>query len=183
MASIKIFDTTLRDGEQSPGVTLIPEEKLAIAKQLAKMNVNVIEAGFPISSEGDFNAVKTIAENVKGIEVAALARCRKSDIDRAWEAIKDAENPRIHIFIASSPIHMEYKLEMTEDEVLNSAVEAVEYAAQYTDNVEFSAEDASRSDIDFLTRLFEAVIEAGATTINIPVSFCYSVPSDFGSMI
>lgn len=183
MSNVKIFDTTLRDGEQSPGVTLIPEEKLAIAKQLAKMKVNVIEAGFPISSEGDFNAVKTIAENVKGIEVAALARCRKSDIDRAWEAIKEAENPRIHIFIASSPIHMEYKLEMTEDEVLNNAVEAVEYAAQYTDNVEFSAEDASRSDIDFLARLFEAVIEAGATTINIPDTVGYSVPSEFGQMI
>ncbi|PUU90303.1 MAG: 2-isopropylmalate synthase [Halanaerobium sp.] len=136
MASVKIFDTTLRDGEQSPGVTLIPEEKLAIAKQLAKMKVNVIEAGFPISSDGDFNAVKMVAENVRGVEVAALARCRKSDIDRAWEAVKDAENPRIHIFIASSPIHLEYKLQMSEDEVLNNAVEAVKYAAQYTDNIE-----------------------------------------------
>ena len=183
MASVKIFDTTLRDGEQSPGVTLIPEEKLAIAKQLAKMKVNVIEAGFPISSDGDFNAVKMVAENVKGVEVAALARCRKSDIDRAWEAVKDAENPRIHVFIASSPIHLEYKLQMTEDEVLNNAVEAVKYASQYTDNIEFSAEDASRSDLDFLTRLFEAVIEAGATVINIPDTVGYSVPSEFGQMI
>jgi 2-isopropylmalate synthase len=183
MASIKIFDTTLRDGEQSPGVTLIPEEKLAIAKQLAKMKVNVIEAGFPISSDGDFNAVKMVAENVKGVEVAALARCRRGDIDRAWEAVRDAENPRIHVFIASSPIHLEYKLQMTEDEVLNNAVEAVKYAAQYTDNIEFSAEDASRSDIDFLARLFEAVIEAGAAVINIPDTVGYSVPSEFGQMI
>ena len=183
MANVKIFDTTLRDGEQSPGVTLIPEEKLAIAKQLAKMNVNVIEAGFPISSEGDFNAVKMVAENVKRVEVAALARCRKSDIDKAWEAVKDADNPRIHIFIASSPIHLEYKLQMTEDEVLNSAVEAVKYAAQYTDNIEFSAEDASRSDLDFLARLFEAVIDAGAKVINIPDTVGYSVPSEFGQMI
>jgi 2-isopropylmalate synthase len=183
MASVKIFDTTLRDGEQSPGVTLIPEEKLAIAKQLAKMQVNVIEAGFPISSDGDFNAVKMVAENVKGVEVAALARCRKSDIDRAWEAVKDAENPRIHIFIASSPIHLEYKLQMSEDEVLNNAVEAVKYAAQYTDNIEFSAEDASRTGTDFLARLFEAVIEAGAKVINIPDTVGYAVPSEFGQLI
>jgi len=183
MASVKIFDTTLRDGEQSPGVTLIPEEKLAIAKQLAKMKVNVIEAGFPISSDGDFNAVKMVAENVKGVEVAALARCRKGDIDRAWEAVRDAENPRIHVFIATSPIHLEYKLQMSEDEVLNSAVEAVKYAAQYTDNIEFSAEDASRSNVDFLARLFEAVIEAGAKVINIPDTVGYAVPSEFGKLI
>lgn len=147
------------------------------------MKVNVIEAGFPISSQGDFNAVKMVAENVRGIEVAALARCRRGDIDRAWEAVKNAENPRIHIFIASSPIHMEYKLEMTEKEVLNNAVEAVKYAAQYTDNIEFSAEDASRSKIDFLAQLFEAVIEAGASVINIPDTVGYSVPSEFGQLI
>lgn len=183
MKDIKIFDTTLRDGEQSPGVTLIPEEKLAIAKQLAKMKVNVIEAGFPISSAGDFNAVKMVAENVKGIEVAALARCRKDDIDRAWEAVKNAENPRIHVFIASSPIHLEYKLKMTENEVLKRAVEAVKYAAQYTDNIEFSAEDASRSNLDFLAVLFEAVIKAGAKVINIPDTVGYSLPSEFGNLI
>jgi len=183
MASIKIFDTTLRDGEQSPGVTLIPEEKLAIAKQLAKMKVNVIEAGFPISSDGDFNAVKMVAENVKGVEVAALARCNESDIDRAWEAVKDAEKPRLHVFVASSPIHMEYKLNMTEDQVLESAVKAVKYAAQYTDNIEFSAEDSSRSDPEFLSRLFEAVIDAGASVINIPDTVGYSVPTEFGNLI
>lgn len=183
MKDIKIFDTTLRDGEQSPGVTLIPEEKLAIAKQLAKMKVNVIEAGFPISSAGDFNAVKMVAENVKGIEVAVLARCRKDDIDRAWEAVKNAENPRIHVFIASSPIHLEYKLKMTENEVLKRAVEAVKYAAQYTDNIEFSAEDASRSNLDFLAVLFEAVIKAGAKVINIPDTVGYSLPSEFGNLI
>ncbi|RCW61183.1 2-isopropylmalate synthase [Halanaerobium sp. ST460_2HS_T2] len=183
MAGVKIFDTTLRDGEQSPGVTLIPEEKLAIAKQLAKMKVNVIEAGFPISSDGDFNAVKMVAENVKGVEVAALARCRKSDIDRAWEAVQHAENPRIHVFIASSPIHLEYKLQMSEDEVLNNAVEAVKYAAQYTDNIEFSAEDASRTGTDFLARLFEAVIDVGAKVINIPDTVGYAVPSEFGQLI
>jgi len=183
MASIKIFDTTLRDGEQSPGVTLIPEEKLAIAKQLEKMKVNVIEAGFPISSEGDFNAVKMVAENIKDVEVAALARCNKKDIDRAWEALKDAAKPRIHVFIATSPIHMEYKLKMTEDEVVEKAVEGVKHAKQYTDNVEFSAEDAARSDVDFLARVFEAVIDAGAKVINVPDTVGYIVPTEYGNMI
>lgn len=183
MSEVKIFDTTLRDGEQSPGVTLIPEEKLAIARQLAKMKVNVIEAGFPISSPGDFEAVKLVAENVSGVEVAALARCRKADIDRAWEAVKNAENPRLHVFIASSPIHLKYKLKLTQAEVLEKAVAAVEYAAQYTENIEFSAEDASRSEIDFLAELFNAVIAAGAKVINIPDTVGYALPGEFGSLI
>ncbi|ADQ14850.1 2-isopropylmalate synthase [Halanaerobium hydrogeniformans] len=183
MKTVKFFDTTLRDGEQSPGVTLIPEEKLAIAKQLEKMRVNVIEAGFPIASDGDFNAVKMVADNIKEIEVAALCRCRKKDIDRAWDALKGAVNPRLHIFIASSPIHLKYKLKMTEDEVLNSAVEAIKYAKQYTDNIEFSAEDAARSDVDFLCRLLNAVIEAGAKVVNIPDTVGYIVPSEFGNLI
>ena len=183
MKKIKIFDTTLRDGEQSPGVSLVPEEKLSIAKQLARLNVDVIEAGFPISSTGDFEAVKLISENVEGVEVAALARCNKKDIDRAWEAIKDAENPRIHVFIASSPIHMEYKLKMTPDEVVKNAVEGVAYAAQYTSNVEFSAEDASRSERDFLYRLFEETIKEGAKVINVPDTVGYAVPDEFGRLI
>jgi 2-isopropylmalate synthase len=183
MASIKIFDTTLRDGEQSPGVTLIPEEKLAIAKQLEKMKVNVIEAGFPISSDGDFNAVKMVAENIHDVEVAALARCNKKDIDRAWEALKDAAKPRIHVFIATSPIHLEHKLKMNQEEVLQKAVEGVKHAKQYTDNVEFSAEDAARTDVDFLAEVFEAVIDAGAKVINVPDTVGYIVPTEYGNLI
>ncbi|MFW5999616.1 MAG: 2-isopropylmalate synthase [Halanaerobiaceae bacterium] len=183
MGKVKIFDTTLRDGEQSPGVSLVPDEKLQIARQLARLNVDVIEAGFPISSPGDFAAVKLIAENVEGVEVAALARCNNKDIDRAWQAIENAENPRIHVFIASSPIHMEYKLKMTPDEVVESAVQSIKYAAQYTDNIEFSAEDASRSEREFLYRLFEEAIKAGAKVINVPDTVGYAVPEEFGQLI
>ncbi|MFW6034710.1 MAG: 2-isopropylmalate synthase [Halothermotrichaceae bacterium] len=183
MGRIKIFDTTLRDGEQSPGVSLITEEKVAIAKQLAKLKVDVIEAGFPISSPGDFAAVQAIAREVRDVEIAGLARSNKKDIDRAWEALKDASNPRIHVFIATSPIHMKYKLKMTEDEVLEKAVEAVKYAGKFTSNIEFSPEDASRSDIDFLCRLFEQVIEAGASVLNIPDTVGYAVPDEFGGLI
>ncbi len=183
MKNIKIFDTTLRDGEQSPGVSLTPEEKLIIARHLADLQVNVIEAGFPIASPGDFKSVKKIAENIKGVEIAALARTRKGDIDRAWDAICEAEDPRLHIFIATSPIHMKYKLKMTEDEVLKQAVEAVKYGSQYTSNIEFSAEDASRSQPEFLYRLFTEVIKAGARVINIPDTVGYSQPSEFGRLI
>ncbi|HHU93375.1 MAG TPA: 2-isopropylmalate synthase [Halanaerobiaceae bacterium] len=183
MDIIKIFDTTLRDGEQSPGVSLIPEEKLAIAQQLARMKVDVIEAGFPIASNGDFQSVKLIADNVRTVEIAGLARCNVKDIDRAWEALKGGENPRLHIFLATSPIHMKYKLKMTEEEVLERAVESVKYCSRYTSNIEFSAEDASRSEREFLYRLFEAVIKAGARVINIPDTVGYAVPLEFGLLI
>ncbi len=180
---IKIFDTTLRDGEQSPGVSLSVEEKLEIAKQLARLKIDVIEAGFPISSSGDFKAVKKIAQEVKGPVIAGLARATKKDIDRAWEALQEAERPRIHTFIATSPVHMKHKLQKSPNEVLKSAVEAVRYAKSYTDNVEFSAEDAFRSDKDFLCDIFTAVIEAGATTINIPDTVGYATPQEFGGLI
>jgi len=180
---VKIFDTTLRDGEQSPGVSLTPEEKLEIARQLARMKVDIIEAGFPITSPGDFQAVKLIAEKVKGPVIAALARAQKLDIDRAWEAVKGAERPRIHTFIATSEVHMKYKLRKTPEEVLRSAVEAVRYAARYTPDVEFSAEDATRSDPEFLYRVFAAVIEAGATTVNIPDTVGYTTPGEFYQLI
>ncbi len=183
MDRIKIFDTTLRDGEQSPGVSLNPKEKLTIAKQLAKLNVDVMEAGFPIASPGDFEAVKKIAEKVKRVEIAALARCNKKDIDRAWEALKNAADPRIHVFIATSPIHMEYKLNLSPEEVLEKAVTAVKYAAKYTSNIEFSAEDAARSEPEFLYRLFTEVIKAGAKVINIPDTVGYAVPAEFGGLI
>ncbi|WP_018249313.1 2-isopropylmalate synthase [Orenia marismortui] len=181
--AIKIFDTTLRDGEQSPGVSLSAKEKIEIAKQLAKLQVDVIEAGFPIASDGDFKAVQKIAQEVKGPVIAALARATKQDIDRAGEAIKDAQRPRIHTFIATSPVHMKYKLKQSPQEVLESAVKAVKYAKTYTDDVEFSAEDAFRSDKDFLCEVFEAVISAGATTINIPDTVGYATPLEFGGLI
>jgi 2-isopropylmalate synthase len=183
MSRIKIFDTTLRDGEQSPGVSLNAEEKLTIARQLVKLGVDIIEAGFPISSEGDFNAVKNIADELKGVEVAGLARSQFKDIDRAWQALKNAENPRIHVFIATSPIHMKYKLKLDQEEVLKQAIEAVKYAARYTSNIEFSAEDASRSDREFLYKIFTEVIKAGAKVINIPDTVGYSVPGEFGNLI
>ncbi|SHM66642.1 2-isopropylmalate synthase [Caldanaerovirga acetigignens] len=180
---IWIFDTTLRDGEQTPGVALNAREKLEIAKQLAKMKVDVIEAGFPIASKGDFEAVKTVAENVKGPVIAALARANPKDIDTAWEALKNSENPRIHTFIASSPIHMKYKLKMTPEEVLEAAAEAVKRAKSFTSDVEFSAEDASRSDLEFLCRLFSVAVKNGATVINIPDTVGYSTPEEFGELV
>ncbi len=178
-----IFDTTLRDGEQSPGATMDLTEKLRIARQLELLGVDVIEAGFPAASEGDFNAVRAIAETVKTAQVAGLARASAKDIDTAWEAVKNARHPRIHTFIATSPIHMEFKLRKTPDEVLDMAVAAVRRAASYTDTVEFSAEDASRSDRDFLVRVFTACIDAGATTINIPDTVGYAQPDEFGALI
>jgi 2-isopropylmalate synthase len=183
MSKIYIFDTTLRDGEQTPGVNLNKEEKLEIAKQLAKLNVDIIEAGFPIASPGEFEAVKNIADNVKGPIIAALARAIPLDIDRAWEAIKGAESPRIHTFIATSDIHIEKKLRKTRDEVLEQAVSAVKYAKRYCNDVEFSAEDAVRSDFNFLCKVFEAVIEAGATVINVPDTVGYALPWEFGELI
>ena len=178
-----VFDTTLRDGEQSPGASMTRDEKLKLAKALEKMKVDVIEAGFPIASPGDFEAVKAVAEAVRESTVCALARTSFQDIDRAAEALKPAASARIHTFMATSRIHMEKKLRMTPDEVVNQAVNAVKRARQYTDNVEFSPEDAGRSELDFLCRIIEAVIAAGATTVNIPDTVGYAIPHLFGETI
>ncbi len=178
-----VFDTTLRDGEQSPGASMTKDEKVRIAKALEKMRVDVIEAGFPIASAGDFDAVKAVAEMVRDSTICGLARALDKDIDRAGEALKPANSARIHTFIATSPIHMEQKLRMQPDQVVEQAIRAVKRARQYTDNVEFSAEDAGRSEIDFLCRIFEAVIDAGATTLNVPDTVGYAVPHQFGEMI
>ena len=176
---IQIFDTTLRDGEQSPGCSMNLKEKIELAKQLERMKVDVIEAGFAISSPGDFVSVKTIAETVKESVVASLARTTVADIDRAWEAISGAAQPRIHTFLATSPIHMEYKLNMQPDQVVEQAVAMVKYAKKYCSDIEFSAEDATRSDPLFLARIFEGVIKVGATTINIPDTVGYTVPDEY----
>jgi len=182
-SKIKFFDTTLRDGEQTPGVSLNIQEKLEIARQLVRLGVDVIEAGFAISSPGDFLAVKTVAENIKGAVIASLSRAVEKDIDRSWEAVRNAENPRIHTFIATSDIHMKYKLKMTEEEVLERAIAMVKYAKKYCSDVEFSAEDASRSREGFLYRVMDEVIKAGATVINIPDTVGYSSPEEFGLLI
>jgi 2-isopropylmalate synthase len=178
-----IFDTTLRDGEQSPGASMNAAEKVRLATQMEKLGVDVLEAGFPAASEGDFDAVSKIAGKLKKTEVAALARTSKNDIDRAWGAIQHAAKPRIHTFLATSDIHMQYKLNMTRDQVLKTAAESVKYAKSFTDNIEFSAEDASRSDRDFLCKVFEAAIGAGATTINIPDTVGYAIPMEFADLV
>jgi 2-isopropylmalate synthase len=180
---IIIFDTTLRDGEQSPGASMNQAEKLRIATQLEKLGVNVIEAGFPAASEGDFEAVKAIAETLKTAQVAALCRANEDDIKRGWEAIKDAAHPRIHTFIATSELHMKYKLQMEPEKVLEQAIKSVKLAASFTDNVEFSAEDGSRSDRDFLCKVFEAVIDAGATTVNLPDTVGYAIPEEYAQLV
>jgi len=180
---IKIFDTTLRDGEQTPGICLDAKEKVEIAQALAKMRVDVIEGGFPIASPGDFAAVSQIAAAVKGVSVAALARAYVKDIDAAKEALKKAECPRIHIFLATSDIHLEYKLKMTREQALAQAQEAVRYAKRFTADIEFSAEDASRSDKEFLCQVYTAAIAAGATVINVPDTVGYSTPGEFGDLI
>jgi len=178
-----IFDTTLRDGEQSPGASMTRDEKVRIARALERMKVDVIEAGFPAASEGDFAAVQAVAESVRDSTICGLSRALDRDIDRAGEALKHAERSRIHTFIATSPIHMEMKLRMSPEQVIEYAVRAVKRARQFTDDVEFSAEDAGRSDEDFLCRILEAVIDAGATTLNIPDTVGYSIPAQFGATI
>ncbi len=178
-----IFDTTLRDGEQSPGASMTREEKVRIARQLERMRVDVIEAGFPAASNGDFEAVRAVAEAIKDSTVAGLCRAFDKDIARALEAIKPAKSGRIHTFIATSPIHMEKKLRMTPDDVLISAVNAVRFARNGTDDVEFSCEDAGRSELDFLCRIIEAVIKEGATVINIPDTVGYNLPEQFAERI
>ncbi|MDP4027720.1 MAG: 2-isopropylmalate synthase [Gallionella sp.] len=178
-----IFDTTLRDGEQSPGAAMTREMKVRIARQLEKLGVDVIEAGFAAASPGDFEAVKAVAETVKNSTVCSLARAGENDVRRAGEAIKPAKSGRIHTFIATSPIHMQHKLRMSEDQVVERAVSAVKWALEYTDDVEFSAEDAVRSEMDFLIRVFDAVIRAGAKTLNVPDTVGYSIPAAWGERI
>jgi 2-isopropylmalate synthase len=180
---VVIFDTTLRDGEQSPGINLNVKEKLEIAEQLARLGVDIIEAGFPQTSVGDFDAVKAIAETVKGPTIAALARAHDMDIDRAWEAIHAAPKPRIHVFLSTSDIHRKYMLNATEDEIVQQAIEGVRRAKRYCEDVEFSPQDATRTEPEFLVRICEAVIDAGATTVNIPDTVGYAIPFDFGALI
>ncbi|MEW6428738.1 MAG: 2-isopropylmalate synthase [Thermodesulfobacteriota bacterium] len=180
---VYIFDTTLRDGEQSPGASMNMQEKFRLAQQLVKLKVDVIEAGFPVASGGDFDCVRTIAERIRGVQVAGLARCNQKDIDTAWAALKDGDNPRIHTFLATSDIHLKHKLRMSREQMLELAVASVRHAASYTSNVEFSAEDASRSDLDFVCRVFAEVIKAGATTLNFPDTTGYALPDEFGQKI
>ncbi|MFQ5769108.1 MAG: 2-isopropylmalate synthase, partial [bacterium] len=180
---VMIFDTTLRDGEQAPGFSMNLEEKIRLAEQIKRVQVDIIEAGFPIASEGDFVAVREVAKRIKTCTVAGLCRTKKEDIDRAWEALKYATHPRIHTFIATSDIHLKYKLKKTRTEVLRDAVWSVQYSRSLCGDVEFSAEDASRSDPEFLFDIFSAVIEAGATVLNVPDTVGYSIPWEFGDLI
>ncbi|HQE67594.1 MAG TPA: 2-isopropylmalate synthase, partial [Bacillota bacterium] len=180
---IYIFDTTLRDGEQSPGISLNSSEKLKIARQLSELGVDVIEAGFPAASKGDYEGVKSIAKNVRSSTIAALARAVRQDINTAWEAIEYAERPRIHTFIATSNIHMKYKLKMKPEDVLEKAAEMVAYARNLCPEVEFSPEDAARTDKEFLYRVIEAAINAGAGVVNIPDTVGYMAPVEFGELI
>ena len=183
MRRITIFDTTLRDGEQCPGASLTPAEKLEIAKQLARLGVDVIEGGFPIASPGDQQAVKMIAQTVKGPTSAALARSLPADIDAAAAALAPAKKKRIHVFLATSPIHRKYKLHKAQEEILRQSVWAVTYAKRYTQDVEFSPEDASRTEPEFLYQVLEAVIRSGATTVNIPDTVGFAIPDQFGQLI
>ena len=183
MKRIKIFDTTLRDGEQSPGCSMNLQEKLEVAQCLERLRVDVIEAGFAIASPGDFESVQSVARTIKDCTVASLARATKKDIDTAWEAVKEAADPRIHLFLATSPLHMEYKLKMTPEEVLERTAEMTAYAKRYTSNVEFSAEDATRSDPEFLAKIVRAAIRAGATVVNLPDTVGYTTPAEMQALI
>ncbi len=178
-----IFDTTLRDGEQSPGATMNVEEKVEIARQLARLGVDIIEAGFPISSEGDFEAVSRIAREIKGPVIAGLARARAQDVDRCWDAVKAAERPRIHVFISTSDVHLQHLFRLTREEALVSAREMVARAKGYCDDIEFSAQDATRSDLDYVCQMIEVAIEAGATTVNLPDTVGYTTPDEYERMI
>ncbi len=182
-ARITIFDTTLRDGEQSPGCSMNQQEKLRLAHQLDRLGVDVIEAGFPVASDGDFESVKAIASVVRRPVIAGLARACRADIERAWEALRDAARPRIHVFLATSDIHLKYKLRITRDQCVQQAREAIRFAKSLCDDVEFSPEDATRTDTDFLCRVLDAVVEAGATTLNIPDTVGYTIPAEFGDLI
>src|SRR5260370_9305214 len=178
-----IFDTTVRDGEQSPGASMNLAEKLEIAHALSELGVDVIEAGFPIASPGDFEAVQSIARQVQGPIICGLARCNDADVDRAWEALKESPKPRIHVFLATSSIHREFKLRMPKDEIVRRAVASVERARQYCDDVEFSPEAAARPEPDFSAGAVERVVEAGATTVNIPDTVGYAVPEQYAAAI
>lgn len=180
---IRIFDTTLRDGEQSPGASMNVEEKILVAKQLARLNVDIIEAGFAFSSPGDFEAVQRIGQEVEGPIVCSLARAKPEDIESAWRALKDAPKPRIHTFLSTSDIHLKHQFRMTREEALRRAVEMVKLARTYVDDVEFSPMDATRSDVSYLCEVVEAVIDAGATTVNIPDTVGYTTPQEFGEII
>ena len=180
---VLIFDTTLRDGEQSPGASMNTDEKLRVAQQLERLGVDIIEAGFPVASEGDFLSVQQIARKIRGPQIAGLARANLDDIDRAWEAVKEASNPRMHTFISTSDIHLKYQLKKTRDQVMKDACIAVKHACGYTANVEFSPMDATRTDWDYLCDIVEATIAAGATTVNIPDTVGYAIPDEFGNLI
>ena len=182
-ARITIFDTTLRDGEQSPGCSMNVPEKLRMAHQLDRLGVDVIEAGFPIASEGDFAAVQAIAAVIRRPIIAGLARACRPDIERAWQALKDASRPRIHVFLATSDIHLKYKLRISRQQCLEQARDAVRLAKSLCQDVEFSPEDATRTDLEFLLQIVQAVVEAGATTVNIPDTVGYSMPAEFGELI
>src|SRR5256712_2960949 len=180
---VRIFDTTLRDGEQSPGINLNVKEKLEIAEQLARLGVDIIEAGFPVTSPGDFESVSAISQNIKGPSIAALARAHDADIDRAWEAVQHARQPRIHVFLSTSDIHRKYMLNATEDEIVAQTIMGVQRAKGYCADVEFSPQDATRTEPEFLFKIVDAAIGAGATTINIPDTVGYAIPYDFGELI
>src|SRR5882672_12746116 len=180
---ITIFDTSLRDGEQSPGCSMNVQEKLRLAQQLDRLGVDVIEAGFPIASDGDFGAVQAISASLRRPVIAALARACKGDIDRAWQALQGASLPRIHVFLATSDIHLKYKLRITRDQCLEQARESVRLAKAFCQDVEFSPEDATRTDRDFLCQVVQAVIDAGATTVNIPDTVGYTMPAEFAEII
>jgi 2-isopropylmalate synthase len=183
MDRIAIFDTTLRDGEQAPGFSMNVDEKLKMARQLERLQVDIIEAGFPIASEGDFEAVKKISGEIRGATIAGLARAVPADIDRCWEALERAARPRIHTFLATSDIHLKYKFNKTRGEALDIAVRAVERARKLCDEVEFSAEDAGRTEINYLCTVFDAVIDAGATIVNVPDTVGYQTPAEYGQLI
>ncbi len=180
---VLIFDTTLRDGEQSPGCSMNTDEKLVMAHQLARLGVDIIEGGFPIASRGDFEAVQRISAEVRGPRISALARCVRIDIDTAAEALKEAERPRIHTFLATSDIHLGFKLKMSRKDALRTARECVAYARTLCDDIEFSPEDATRSDPDFLCEVLQAVVDSGATTLNIPDTVGYTMPEEYGRLI
>src|SRR5256712_5263147 len=182
MDVVRIFDTTLRDGEQSPGFSMNTEEKIRLARQLAALNVDVIEAGFPIASRGDLEAVKKVAQEVRTVPVAALARARKEDVNAAIEALKPAAAPRLHIFLATSDLHLSVKLKMTREQALEAIGSMVRYGRQRVGEIEFSAEDAGRTDIDFLCQVCRVAVESGATVLNLPDTVGYAVPEEYGAM-
>src|SRR5436190_3127288 len=182
MDAVRIFDTTLRDGEQSPGFSMNTEEKIRLARQLAALNVDVIEAGFPIASRGDLEAVRKVAQEVRNVPIAALARARKEDVSAALEALKPASAPRLHVFLATSDLHLRVKLNMTREQALEAIAAMIRYGRQHVDVVEFSAEDAGRTDIDFLCQVCRVAVDAGATVLNLPDTVGYAVPEEYGAM-